>query len=365
MKTLFRILILGLVVLSSSQCSAQRVVVISKTDDISNNLDLKAVASVFGDARNLEDFERRLNDYDNPISNLDFNNDGEIDYLRVIEVTEQNAHVVVVQAVVGKDVYQDVATIVVDKYSNGRPYVQVIGNSYLYGANYIVEPIYDFTPVIYSSFWRNGYSRWYSPYTWGYYPNYYHVRRPYTIDVYRSHVCSHVNVHHRYNYTHHIYHHDYDRIHNSIRRNDYETRYPDKSYYSRNRTVDSRSHSYPSSSYHRSGSEQRISAPTINSRRETTPATDRRVDVTTPAPSTRSYDNSRARTAAPNTESERRTPATVTPPSRSSESRSSVIRDSQTRAPKTKSNETRSSESRSSETRSPSESRLNSNGSRR
>jgi hypothetical protein len=54
--------------------------------EISDNLDLRAVASIFGDSRNLQDFERR-----NPelqISNLDLNNDNEVDYLRVIETVE-------------------------------------------------------------------------------------------------------------------------------------------------------------------------------------------------------------------------------------------------------------------------------------
>ena len=51
----------------------------ASNSDISDNLDLRAVATIFGDASNLEDFERRLNDPKTQISNLDLNNDNYVD----------------------------------------------------------------------------------------------------------------------------------------------------------------------------------------------------------------------------------------------------------------------------------------------
>ena len=42
----------------------------ASTSEISDNLDLKAVASIFGDSENLKDFERRLNDPKLKISNF-------------------------------------------------------------------------------------------------------------------------------------------------------------------------------------------------------------------------------------------------------------------------------------------------------
>ena len=66
-----------------------KITVEAQTTDISNNLDLKAVATVFGESANLEEFEKKLNDYDTQISNLDLNNDGQVDYLRVIEKNEK------------------------------------------------------------------------------------------------------------------------------------------------------------------------------------------------------------------------------------------------------------------------------------
>jgi hypothetical protein len=60
----------------------------ASSDDVSDNLDLEAVASIFGESKDLEDFEKRLNDPKTQISNLDLNNDGEVDYLRIMETSE-------------------------------------------------------------------------------------------------------------------------------------------------------------------------------------------------------------------------------------------------------------------------------------
>ena len=83
--------------------------------EISDNLDLRAVASIFGDSKDLADFERRLNDPEIQISNLDLNNDNQVDYLRVIETVEGNAHLIVIQSVLGRDTYRDVATVEVER----------------------------------------------------------------------------------------------------------------------------------------------------------------------------------------------------------------------------------------------------------
>src|SRR4051812_49087749 len=80
-----------------------RTTVTATNTDISDNLDLRAVASIFGDSRDLEDFERRLNDPKAQISNLDLNRDNQVDYLRVIESVEGNAHLIIIQSVLDRD----------------------------------------------------------------------------------------------------------------------------------------------------------------------------------------------------------------------------------------------------------------------
>jgi hypothetical protein len=111
MKT--KIIILSIVTLFfvNNIHSQNRTTVNGTNSEISDNLDLKAVASIFGDSKNLEDFENRLNDSKYKISNLDLNEDGEVDYLRVIESVEENTHLIVIQAILETDVFQDVAQL--------------------------------------------------------------------------------------------------------------------------------------------------------------------------------------------------------------------------------------------------------------
>ncbi|MGC4039855.1 MAG: hypothetical protein QM710_03425 [Flavobacterium sp.] len=111
--------ILSLAILSiwsiTSVFAQDRTTVTATNSDISDNLDLRAVASIFGDSKDLGDFEKRLNDPNAQISNLDLNNDNRVDYLRVIETVEGNAHIIVIQAVLGLDTYQDIATVEVER----------------------------------------------------------------------------------------------------------------------------------------------------------------------------------------------------------------------------------------------------------
>ena len=63
MKT--KLLLIGLLTLGFATMQAQAgATVYAKNSDISDNLDLRAVASIFGESSNLQDFERRLKNLD-------------------------------------------------------------------------------------------------------------------------------------------------------------------------------------------------------------------------------------------------------------------------------------------------------------
>ncbi|MFK7755577.1 MAG: hypothetical protein AB8B53_01455 [Flavobacteriales bacterium] len=178
--------------LSFSVLSAQDITTVeAKNQDISDNLDLEAVAYIFGEAKNLEDFEEKLNDPDERISNLDLNQDGYVDYLRVIETAVGNAHLITIQAVLGDEFYQDVATIDVEKDSRNNNRIQIIGDVYLYGDNYIIEPIYAINPIICDWFWSPFWRIWVSPWRFGCYPSYYVVWHPYSYYNYYTHIHTH------------------------------------------------------------------------------------------------------------------------------------------------------------------------------
>ena len=139
MKTKLLLLSLLTFVFATQIQAQNRTSVNAMNAEISDNLDLRAVASIFGDSKDLQDFERRLNDPELQISNLDLNNDNEVDYLRVIETVENRTHLIIIQSVLDEDVYQDVATIDVEKGRNNKIHVQVIGDVFMYGENYILS----------------------------------------------------------------------------------------------------------------------------------------------------------------------------------------------------------------------------------
>ncbi|HEY0047324.1 MAG TPA: hypothetical protein VGB44_11490 [Flavobacterium sp.] len=228
------------ILFANNSFGQDRTTVTATTDDISDNLDLRAVASLFGDASDLEDFERRLNDPKAQISNLDLNSDNQVDYLRVIESVEGPTHLIIIQSVLGRDVFQDVATVEVERDSYNNVQVQVVGDVYMYGQNYIYEPVYVHQPVIYSSFWHNSYRPYYSSYYWNYYPSYYYAWNPYPVYTYRNHIHQHINIHHHYNYVNVRNSTRAVAMHGTRRGNDYAVKYPERSFTNRNSSVTNR-----------------------------------------------------------------------------------------------------------------------------
>jgi hypothetical protein len=234
MKTRLFTSVIGSLLLAIPTFAQDKTTVTANSSDISDNLDLKAVASIFGDASNLEDFEKRLNDPKSQISNLDLNNDNQVDYLRVVESVEGRAHIVVIQAVLEKDVFQDVATVEIEKDSNNRVQIQVVGDVYMYGNNYIYEPIYVHTPVIYNTFWVNHYRPYCSSWYWGYYPSYYSYWSPFPIFRYRNNISIHINFGHSYNYVSNRRCHSAYNAYYGRRGNGYERNHPNRSFSHRN-----------------------------------------------------------------------------------------------------------------------------------
>ena len=212
-----------------------RTTVTANNSEISDNLDLRAVASIFGDSANLDDFERRLNDPKSQISNLDLNRDNQVDYLRVIETVEGNAHLIVIQSVLGRDTFQDIATVEVERDRYNKVQVQVVGDVYMYGNNYIYEPVYAYNPVIYNTFWVSNYRPYYSSWNWGFYPSFYFAWTPFPIFTYQNNINIYINSYNTYNYVNYrrcgV---AYNNYYNGRRGNAYEVQYPNRSFSNRN-----------------------------------------------------------------------------------------------------------------------------------
>ena len=164
------------------------VTVVAPTSEAADGLDLQAVGELFKDSKNLEEFEKSLNDPDNGINNLDLDENGEVDFIRVVEEVADNTHVIILQAALGEDDFQDVATIEVEKESDDKYNMQVHGNVIIYGEDYYVAPavVHVHTWPIITWIYRPVYRPYRSVYYWGHYPRWWRPFHPVSVHVYRT-----------------------------------------------------------------------------------------------------------------------------------------------------------------------------------
>ena len=191
LRTLISILALGLLPMQG----------FSLGDDISadstglpgDHFSLPGALELFKKSKSLEEFEKGLNVENNYINNLDLNEDGKIDYVRVVSKKDNGNHVVILQVYVSEKEIQDVATILIEKNGEQSAMVQMVGDEELYGDNRFVEPFEEdgkeemkqgkgpaghfathriwvnvwFWPCV-SYMYAPGYVVWASPWYWGY-----------------------------------------------------------------------------------------------------------------------------------------------------------------------------------------------------
>ena len=204
MKRCFLWLAAFMMMTTTAARADEQVTITATNSDISQGLDLRVVAKIFAEAKNLEEFEKKLNNPETQFCNLDLNGDGEVDYIRVVETGEGSNRLIILQAVLAQDIYQDIASIYVEKdEATSQVKVEIVGDEYLYGTNYVIVPVFYHRPYIYDWFWNPYWYSWHSPYYWGYYPAYWRPWAPVYVDAYRHHcydycavrpVCSYRNT---------------------------------------------------------------------------------------------------------------------------------------------------------------------------
>lgn len=104
-----------------------------------DNLNLYGVLELFKNSPTLELFEEGLNRQDSYVNNLDLNNDDMVDYIKVIDLIENNAHTIVLQVLVNDVESQDVAAIEIERNEIGNITLQIVGDETLYGSAYVIE----------------------------------------------------------------------------------------------------------------------------------------------------------------------------------------------------------------------------------
>lgn len=209
--------------------TAQTVTVTTYNTDMSFYLDLHAVAAAYSEARSTREFEQLLNSSKYMINNLDLNRDGYVDYLRVIETRKGQYYAYLIQACLAPSVFQDVATLVAERRASTL-YVEVVGDSYLYGYNYVVRPTFVKRPLMWDVYGYANYTVWVSPYYYGVWPSYY--TRPKTVYIthYQAYVKTYV-THHHYchacDYPTHCFYNDYTHMTRPHNRHDYHQQHPE------------------------------------------------------------------------------------------------------------------------------------------
>ncbi|MEO1260047.1 MAG: hypothetical protein AAFZ15_14735 [Bacteroidota bacterium] len=178
--------------------NAQSTIGADSTGMPGDHFSLEGALELFKNSESLEDFEKKLNQEKNDVNNLDLNEDGDIDYIRVIDNMDNDVHAIVLQVPVSGEESQDVAVIEIEKTGDEEAMLQIVGDVVIYGEGKIIEPFEVETKddgrgpcvtvdrvYVNVFFWRPvrfiygpRYRVYVSPFRWGYYPAWWRPWRP-------------------------------------------------------------------------------------------------------------------------------------------------------------------------------------------
>lgn len=105
-----------------------------------DHFSLPGALELFQKSDSPEAFEKALNASGNKVNNLDLNEDGEVDYIRVIDRVQGGAHALVLQVAVSESETQDIAVIELEKTGDASVTVQIVGDEDIFGEQTLVEP---------------------------------------------------------------------------------------------------------------------------------------------------------------------------------------------------------------------------------
>lgn len=163
-----------------------------------DHFSLEGALELFKTSSSPEDFEKRLNMEDGHVNNLDLNEDGEVDYIRVVGHMEGDLQVLVLQVDVSASESQDIAVIEMERKGDDDVVLQIIGDEDVYGESVIMEPYEQYTvepdaprqtepsrvvvnvwtwPAV-RYMYAPGYTVWVSPWRWRAYPTWWRPWRP-------------------------------------------------------------------------------------------------------------------------------------------------------------------------------------------
>ncbi len=205
MKTFFSTVVFALI------CNLSLFAQSDSTGFAGDGFSLEGAIELFRNAKSPEDFEKQLNSKNQEVNNLDLNQDGEVDYIRVVDHKNGDVHAIVLQVPVNEKESQDIAVIEIEKTGKESAILQILGNEDVYGEEVIAEPFeeeskgkndrgpagedfYTARIVVNVWFWpcvsfiyAPGYVSWVSPWRWMYFPVWWNPWRPVPWRIYHRH----------------------------------------------------------------------------------------------------------------------------------------------------------------------------------
>ncbi len=164
---------------------------VSVTPTLSNlgaNLDLQALGELVKNSTTPQDIENKLNTAGS-INNLDLNNDGRVDYIKVTEYGDGNTKGFSFTVDLNENETQEVATVEVNKGASDAQ-MNIQGNQNLYGDNGYYQSHYSLSDLMFINYLYSYHRPYYSPYRYGYYPTYYRSYRSSPYSTYHSRIVT-------------------------------------------------------------------------------------------------------------------------------------------------------------------------------
>lgn len=212
MKNIIKGFILVFSLILANNLSAKDVNAADSTGLAGDNFSLQGAMELFKKAKSPEAFETALNSEKNNVNNLDLNEDGKTDYVKVKDIGANQSRVLVMQVDVNGNETQDIAVITIEKTGDATATIQIKGAEALYGKDLLIEPVEEKskggkggpdaaleTYFVWVNVWywpcvqyvyMPSYTFWYSPWYWDYYPTWW---SPWYVRPWRAHyhACYH------------------------------------------------------------------------------------------------------------------------------------------------------------------------------
>jgi hypothetical protein len=195
LRTIASVSIAAFLVVLLAACGSDKknVTVINAKD----GLDLRVLPDLVRKAKNAKELEKLLNEPGQKVNNLDLDEDGKVDYIKVTEFGKDNAstsaakkgkHGFSLSVTVGGQ-EQEVAVVEIETDKDGAR-VQTYGNRHIYGHHHYYHRRYGATDFLMWHYLTSSHRPYHSYYGYGNYPSYYRSQNTQPLQTYRKSTSS-------------------------------------------------------------------------------------------------------------------------------------------------------------------------------